>query len=127
MNYNIDAQVNYKIFSHISDNVEIDICMSEVVYQENFLDAFYLQEYDEQVVSNQQTLLLNLLIEKEEVVEILSCISKKLNIDDPEFSFIYLFSYPLFYLTHNMICHFIDKGVILPEIFEKLVSEIENM
>ena len=70
---------------------------------------------------------MNLLIEKEEVVELLSCISKKINIDDPEFSFIYLFSYPLFYLTHNMICHFIDKGTILPELFEKLVVEIANM
>jgi len=127
MNYNTDAQVNYHVFSRLSDKNDVYSHASEVVYQENFLDAFHLTEYDEKIVGNQQTLLMDLLIKKYEIVDVLSNLSKKLNIDDNEFLFIYLFSYPLFYLTHELICNFLAYEEIPSELIKKIIAEIEKM
>ena len=127
MNYNTDAQVNYHLFLRISDKDEVYTHTSEIVYQENFLDAFHLTKYDENIVGNQQTLLLDLLIKREEFGVVLSNLSKKLNIDDDEFLFIYLFSYQLFYLTHELICNFLLYGEISSELIEKINAEIEIM
>jgi hypothetical protein len=127
MNYNTDAQVNYHLFLRISNKDEVCTHTSDIVYQENFLDAFHLKKYDENVVGNQQTLLLDLLIKREEFGVVLSNLSKKLNIDDDEFLFIYLFSYQLFYLTHELICKFLVYGEISSELIEKINAEIEIM
>lgn len=127
MNYNIYTKTNYKVFSKISNNEAVDLCVSEVVYQENFLDAFYLTEYDEKIIGEQQSLLMNLLIDKADIVDVMCHLSKKINIDDNEIIFIYLFSYPLFYLTHQLICNFLVNGEISFDVIQKLHIEIEKM
>ena len=63
MNYNIHTEVKYHIYTNLSNNEKVDTCISEVVYQENFLDAFYLTEYDETVVGLQQNILFDMLKE----------------------------------------------------------------
>ena len=59
MNYNTDLIIKYRLFMNGSDITEN--AMSEVVYQENFLEAFHLSEYNENIVGKQQTLLYDIL------------------------------------------------------------------
>jgi hypothetical protein len=78
-----------------------NVCISEIVYQENFLEAFYLTEYNDKIVNEQQTLLYDLLIQYESIQTLLEKLSKKINFDDKYIVFVHLFSYPLFHITHE--------------------------
>ena len=85
MNYNTDLIIKYRLFMNGSDITEN--AMSEVVYQENFLEAFYLNEYNEKIVSEQQTLLYDILIHEDWFQLLLKNLSKKINFDDKDILF----------------------------------------
>jgi len=125
MNYNTDLIIKYRLFMNGSDITEN--AMSEVVYQENFLEAFYLNEYNEKIVSEQQTLLYNILIHEEWFQLLLENLAKKINFDDKDIVFIYLFSYPLFHVTHELIKHFLVDNEVPEHLIELMNEEIEKM
>ena len=125
MNYNTDMIIKYRLFLNGSDITEN--AMSEVVYQENFLEAFHLNEYNEKIVSEQQTLLYDILIHEEWFQLLLENLSKKINFDDKDIVFIYLFSYPLFHVTHELIKHFLVDNEVPDHLIEMMNEEIEKM
>lgn len=130
MNYNTDLIIKYRLFLNNLEDTENDmnnICMSEVVYQENFLQAFKLASYDDKIVSEQQTMLYDLLIEEECIQLLLENLSKKIQFGDKEIQFMYLFSYPLFYITHDLIVNFLVHNEIPIRLVELLNEEIEKM
>ena len=130
MNYNTDLVIKYRVFLNNSYTTENDInnvCISEIVYQENFLEAFYLTEYNDKIVGEQQTLLYELLIQDERIQLILEKLSKKTNFDDKYIVFFYLFSYPLFHITHELITNYLVNNEIPNELFETMNEEIEKM
>jgi len=125
MNYNTDLIIKYRLFMNGSDITEN--AMSEVVYQENFLEAFHLNEYNEKIVSEQQTLLYDILIHEDWFQLLLKNLSKKINFDDKDILFIYLFSYPLFHVTHELIKHFLVDNEVPDHLLETMNEEIEKM
>lgn len=125
MNYNTDLIIKYRLFMNGSDITEN--AMSEVVYQENFLEAFHLNEYNEKIVSEQQTLLYDILIHEDWFQLLLKNLSKKINFDDTDILFIYLFSYPLFHVTHELIKHFLVDNEVPDHLLEMMNEEIEKM
>jgi hypothetical protein len=130
MNYNTDLVIKYRVFLNNSYTTENDInnvCISEIVYQENFLEAFYLTEYNDKIVGEQQTLLYELLIQDERIQLVLEKLSKKTNFDDKYIVFFYLFSYPLFHITHELITNYLLNNEIPNELFETMNEEIEKM
>lgn len=130
MNYNTDLIIKYRVFLNGLDTMENDmsnICLSEVVYQENFLEAFYLKEYDEKIIGEQQTLIYNMLINEKWFQLILEKMSSKTKIDDINIVYIYLFSYPLFHITHEIIVNFLVSNEIPNHLIENLDNEIEKM
>jgi hypothetical protein len=130
MNYNTDLVIKYRVFLNNSYTTENDInnvCISEIVYQENFLEAFHLKEYDDKIVGEQQALLYELLIQDERIQMVLEKLSKKTNFDDKYIVFFYLFSYPLFHVTHELIKNYLVNNEIPNELFETMNEEIEKM
>ena len=126
MNYNTDLIIKYRLFMNGSDITEN--AMSEVVYQENFLEAFHLSEYNENIVSKQQTLLYDILSNEEWFQLLLEKLSKKINFDDKDIIvFMYLFSYPLFHVTHELIKHFLVDNEVPEHLIEMMYEEIEKM
>ena len=125
MNYNTDLIIKYRLFMNGSDITEN--AMSEVVYQENFLEAFHLNEYDDKIVSEQQSLLYDILIHEEWFQLLLENLAKKINFDDNDIVFIYLFSYPLFHVTHELIKHFLLDNEVPSHLIELMNEEIEKM
>lgn len=125
MNYNTDLIIKYRLFMNGSDITEN--AMSEVVYQENFLEAFYLNEYNEKIVSEQQTILYDILIHEDWFQLLLENLAKKINFDDKDILFIYLFSYPLFHVTHELIKHFLVDNEVPNHLIELMNEEIEKM
>lgn len=126
MNYNTELIIKYRLFLNNSNDVS-NVCMSEVVYQENFLEAFHLKEYDEKIIGEQQSLLYNMLINEVWFQLILEKMSNKTKIDDIEIVFIYLFSYPLFHISHEIIVNFLLHNEIPNYLIETLNDEIEKM
>jgi len=129
MNYNTNLIIKYRVFlNNSSDKEDIhDVCMSEVVYQENFLEAFYLSEYDDKIIGEQQMLLYEILIHNEWFNDILEKLSKKTSFDDKYIVFFYLFSYPLFYITHEILKEFLNNDNVSNTLIETMIKEIENM
>jgi hypothetical protein len=130
MNYNTDLIIKYRLFLNNSDDTEnnmSNICMSEVVYQENFLEAFKLTLYDDKIVGEQQTILYELLKDEESIQILLENLSKKTQFDDKGIVFLYLFSYPLFYITHELIVNFLVHKEIPDRLVKLLNDEIEKM
>ena len=130
MNYNTDLIIKYRVFLNNSYTTENDInnvCISEIVYQENFLQAFYLTAYDDKIIGEQQSLLYELLIQDVNIQNILEKLSKKTNFDDKYIVFFYLFSYPLFHITHELIKNYLIKNEIPNELIESMNDEIEKM
>ena len=125
MNYNTDLIIKYRLFMNGSDITEN--AMSEVVYQENFLEAFHLSEYNENIVGKQQTLLYDILSNEEWFQLLLEKLSKKINFDDKDIVFMYLFSYPLFHVTHELIKHFLVDNEVPEHLIEMMYEEIEKM
>jgi hypothetical protein len=85
MNYNTELIIKYRVVLNNSYTTENDInnvCISEILYQENFLEAFYLKEYDDKIISEQQTILYELLSQEECIQLLLEKLSKKTNFDD---------------------------------------------
>jgi hypothetical protein len=126
MNYNTDLIIKYRLFLNSSNDMS-NICMSEVVYQENFLEAFHLKEYDDKIVSEQQTLLYHMLINEEWFQLVLEKLKNKIKIDDNDIVYIYLFSYPLFHIAHEIIVNFLVNNEIPNYLIETLNDEIEKM
>jgi prolipoprotein diacylglyceryltransferase len=130
MNYNTDLIIKYRLFLNSLDDVENDmnnICMSEVVYQENFLEAFHLNDYDDKIISKQQTILYDMLSNEDWFQLLLENLSRKTKIDDNEIVFIYLFSYPLFHITHEIIKNFLVNNEVHKQLIEMMNEEIEKM
>jgi hypothetical protein len=130
MNYNTDLIIKYRVFLNNSYTTENDInnvCISEIVYQENFLQAFYLKDYDDKIVSEQHTLLYELLIQYECIQNILEKLSKKTHFDDNYIVFFYLFSYPLFHITHELIKNYLLNNEISSDLIVSINAEIEKM
>jgi hypothetical protein len=125
MNYNTELIIKYRLFLNSSDITEK--CMSEVVYQENFLEAFHLNEYNDNIISNQQTLLYDLFIKEDWFQVLLEKLSKKTKIDDKDIVFCYLFSYPLFHVTHELIKNFLVNNEVPNDIIKTMNEEIEKM
>ena len=130
MNYNTDLIIKYRVVlgnSYTTENDINNVCISEILYQENFLEAFNLKEYDDKIVGEQQTILYELLIQEECIQTLLEKLSKKTNFDDKYIVFFYLFSYPLFHLTHQLIANYIVNNEISTELIEIMNEEIEKM
>lgn len=125
MNYNTDLIIKYRLFMNGSDITEN--AMSEVVYQENFLEAFHLNEYNEKIVSEQQTILYDILIHEDWFQLLLEKLAKKINFDDKDILFIYLFSFPLFHVTHELIKHFLVDNEVPNHLILLMNEEIEKM
>lgn len=125
MNYNTDLIIKYRLFMNGSDITEN--AMSEVVYQENFLEAFHLNEYNEKIVSEQQTILYDILIHEDWFQLLLENLAKKIIFDDKDILFIYLFSFPLFHVTHELIKHFLVDNEVPNHLILLMNEEIEKM
>jgi hypothetical protein len=145
MNYNTNVNVNYKIYLELTTNKVMNMSMSETIYQENFLDVFRIKEYDANIISTQQDLLYQLLCDYDEIKVLLNNLSKKIPIymlgdcsqnenggkevenNIEKNTFVFLFSYPLFNITHKLICEVLNNSSISNENIDLLIKEIDKM
>jgi hypothetical protein len=88
------------------EEAEEDILfLCEEVYREDFLKFFKTNTFDDALINGKVSKLLKLCQENERFIKIFSLLSAKISIfsEDIEQTFMQLFSYQFFYLTHDCI------------------------
>lgn len=86
--------------------------IKDLIYKEDILNSFGLNEFDEHVIINEIDNLYNIMKNVSELNDILDILSAKMMSTDRSTGFIILFSYDYFYLTHQIICDFLNDKKI---------------
>ena len=77
--------------------------LCEEIYRIEFIKCFNLEDFDDDIINAQVKNLFDLCKGHEEFSKIIQLVKEKTGDEDIEICFMQLFSYELFYLTHNCI------------------------
>lgn len=140
MNYNTKLRCTYNYYDEKFKDVnpikieeEIDMTdfpedISTNLYRSEFLEAFNLQEYKDDVIDQQFYILYKFFKDDERLKPLYKKLASKIMSEDEEIGFVFLFSYDYFFLMHLCICDFLEMGEIQNdnEHIEKLMELIMN-
>jgi hypothetical protein len=77
--------------------------LCEEIYRIEFIKCFNLEDFDDNIINAQVKNLFDLCKGHEEFSRIIELVKNKTGYEDLEICFMQLFSYELFYLTHDCI------------------------
>jgi len=116
------------IYTKIDDD---DFDCSEMLYQNELLQAFNLTEFDDKIINNKVIELYNSIdlefIDNKEFKEILIFLSEQHFTDDLLIGFMSLFSYHLFHISHLCINDFVVFKTFKEENLNYLKKSINCM
>jgi len=92
-----------------------------VLYRNDILYIFSLEEYNEAILSELMYTLYNKIKDSTDLLSIMMKLSQQYN-SEPLFGLTILFSFDYLYLTHNCISQYLNCGTIL----EKDLLELKN-
>jgi hypothetical protein len=102
-----------KMFSGKEDLTENDkLEIKDFIYREDLINAFGLGEFDERLINIEIETLYDKMKDITELHAILDTLAGKMMSTDRSIGFLILFSYDYFYLTHQIICEFINNNKI---------------
>ena len=129
LNYDYDFLCTYHL-------IENDDNLSSLCYQNQILQAFKLNNFENQNINYNIQKLYNVLRDNEEILEILDILSNKLQIFqffkqnnqnlDNSLIFQMLFSYDYFYLFHNSLIHYKTNKSLNKSCFSELKQFISQ-
>ena len=96
----------------------------DVIYRQELLNIFYLEEYDEIEINKSIHNLYDKIKECDVLKECMLQLSNNFMSVDETVGLIILFSYDYLYLTHNCICEFLKIGHISHDTMGKLKHAI---
>lgn len=129
LKYNKDKIITYHLIHNNESNDndlddEIDV---EVIYRNEFLSLFYLEDYDADIISKQMDILYDLLISNERLTALCKNIAmKNFMSEDMSIGFITLFSFTYLYLFHDYIKIVINSGNGINDDGNKILQMIED-
>ena len=102
------------------------------IYRSQLLQAFSLQEFDDDTINKEIENVYNSLKENDNIIFLLSKIEKSPALqtifmimgNDNLTMFKLLFRFEIFYLTHKLICDFKNNNIISREIVDSIVNEL---
>lgn len=98
--------------------------ISNCLYQADFLQAFGLLHYDEDVINKETKRLYKLLIENREFKDCMEKVANNCMSEDLYMGFMFLFSYEYFFLTHLCVCEYLKTKETV--FLEKLKKHIDS-
>jgi hypothetical protein len=94
----------------LTENDKLEI--KDFIYREDLINAFGLGEFDERLINIEIETLYDKMKDITELHAILDTLAGKMMSTDRSIGFLILFSYDYFYLTHQIICEFINNNKI---------------
>jgi hypothetical protein len=94
------------------------------LYRNDFLSAFSLTEFDEDVIVQTTKELYEKLVARDEMRECMRLSANMFVTEDLFIGFMGLFSFDTFHVLHPCICEYISSGLIKIETINALRNEI---
>ena len=129
MNYRFDFEVKYllverdlkskiQIEEQVYDKEDIEnICLE--LYKIDILKVFKLKEYNQEIIIKKISEISRILENEKDFLEIKQILQKKMNNSEYKANtFLFLFSYDLFFYFHKLISHYF--------IYKNIDSELKN-
>jgi hypothetical protein len=113
--YNFDYKVTYY-------NYKNNEYYSDLLYHNEILKVFNLQEYDEKKIDVIQIQIYNDLVKNKKLQELMLVLANRQLSDKHDLGFIIMFSYDYFYIFHEIICAYYKTN----EWNEKLIIKLEK-
>ncbi len=120
--YNTSVNLTYHDKEHYNN---------DTVYRKELLDVFSLQQFDLNQISELQNNLFNKFSSNKDFINIINIVNEKGNpwpiqLSDSEV-FILMFSYDLFYLTHELIQSLLANNQVEKTIIIKFKEKFNNI
>ena len=95
------------------------------LYRSEFLEAFKLQDYQDDVIDAQIYILYTYFKDNQTLKPLYKKLAEKVLSEDEEIGFVFLFSYEYFFLMHLCICDFLEIGILSND--NKYVVNLTNL
>jgi hypothetical protein len=134
MNYNVQVECTYHLDEVFNEDDKIDenekAFIRNVIYRQELLNIFDMNEFNEDIVISQLELLYEKLVQWPSFQPILKAIIKKFpdfeDEDTPMNACILLFSFDFMFQTHLCICEYLKTGKLSDENLSTLNSLISS-
>jgi hypothetical protein len=116
-----------KMFSgkeDLTENAKLEI--KDFIYREDLINAFGLEEFDERLINIEIENLYEKMSHLTVLDNILDTLAAKMMSTDRSLGFLILFSYDYFYLTHQIICEFLENNTINDDKVAELTSVVNK-
>ena len=117
MNENLKDKYDFNMLCTYSKIKDFD--ESDILYKIQFLQLFFLTDYEDSVINNTSYLLFNYFNENNKIKELLEVTSLK---DDLLTAFRMLFAFPTLYMFHKLLCDFYHKKDFDEENYKQLIN-----
>ena len=121
--YNDDNKM-FSAKDDLTDNDKSEI--KDYIYREDLINAFGLGEFDETIINAEIENLYEKMEHITELFPILDTLAAKMLSTDRSIGFLILFSYDYFYLTHQLICDFLENNKIDANKITELINVVNK-
>ena len=108
----------------LSQEDQYDI--KDLIYKEDLLNVFGLQEFDEHHINNEISKVYSDISDWEELYPILDKLASKLMSTDREMGFLILFSYDYFFITHQILSEYFNNNRVDKDKIKELAIMVNN-
>ena len=95
-----------------NDDSETSNEISNCIFQSDFLQAFNLTDFEEDLINKETKRLYKIFVENGEFKACMKKVANKYVSEDLYIGFMLLFSYEYFFLTHSCICEYLNTKEI---------------
>ena len=117
MNENLKDKYDFSMICTYSKIKDFD--ESDILYKIQFLQLFFLTDYEDSVINNISYLLFNYFHENNKIKELLEVTSLK---DDLLTAFRMFFAYPTLYMFHKLLSDFYHEKDFDEENYNQLIN-----
>lgn len=121
LHYDATFKCTYQLFTDKNDND-----LSDDLYRSQFLQAFKLNEWNDEDINKRLIELQNKLEQNENGIIILNTIKENVKIPIDNIEIILLCSFDYFYLFHNCIVDLFIYGYISKQTMDSLIFKIKQ-
>ena len=117
MNENLKDKYDFNMLCTYSKIKDFD--ESDILYKIQFLQLFFLKDYNDLVINNTSYLLFNYFNKNNKIKELLEVTSLK---DDLLTAFRMFFAFPTLHMFHKLLCDFYHEKDFDEENYKQLIN-----
>jgi hypothetical protein len=101
-------------------NEDEKILIMNVLYRQDILNIFDIEEFDETIINNCICDLYEKVKQNNVIQQLMERLANQFGLDEELTGLIILYSFDYLYITHKCVSQFLETGTILPEDLDEL-------